>query len=205
MAFWPCFLVSDGPELPARYHKGTSLSHQCWISPSSSCWHIQQFPPWENCRSDGCNSEVKQKLAKKPGEEIKVYQQQRPSVMVMQKESKGWSQDVAFVFSSCYKMGEFENQIWKSRWWRTVATMSDSPKKPKLFSLGGIQRWKNSVLLAQNECIICAFIKVSCKRRTMEKRSINHFSSTHIIYFFNFDVVSPYYLHNYYFRWISMF
>lgn len=69
MAFWPSFLVTDSPELPARYRQCVCLSHQCWISPSSTCWHIQEFPPWENCRSDRCSSKIKQKLAEKPGEE----------------------------------------------------------------------------------------------------------------------------------------
>lgn len=36
-------------------------------------------------------------------------------------------------------MGEFESQTWKSRLQRTVATMSEGPKKLKHFSLGGVQ------------------------------------------------------------------
>lgn len=77
----------------------------------------------------------------------------------------------------------------------------ESEKAKAFFPRWSTERCKdgreNSVLLAQNECIICVSIKVSCKHRTMEKRSINHFSSTHIIYFFNFDAVSPYYLYDY--------
>lgn len=48
---------------------------------------------------------------------------------VVEEKSKGWFQDTAIVFSSSYKIGEFEDQICKCRWWRTVATQSKSLKE----------------------------------------------------------------------------
>lgn len=48
---------------------------------------------------------------------------------IVEEKSKGWFQDTAIVFSSSYKIGEFEDQICKCRWWRTVATQSKSLKE----------------------------------------------------------------------------
>lgn len=55
---------------------------------------------------------------------------------IVEEKSKGWFQDTAIVFSSSYKIGEFEDQIYKCRWWRTVATQSKSLKEiQRLFFL----------------------------------------------------------------------
>lgn len=52
---------------------------------------------------------------------------------IVEEKSKGWFQDMAIVFSSSYKIGEFEDQICKCRWWRTVATQSKSLKEIQRF------------------------------------------------------------------------
>lgn len=54
---------------------------------------------------------------------------------IAEEKSKGWFQDTAIVFSSSYKTGEFEDQICKCRWWRTVATKSKSLKEIQVFFL----------------------------------------------------------------------
>lgn len=52
---------------------------------------------------------------------------------IVEEKSKGWFQATAIVFSSSYKIGEFEDQICKCRWWRTVATQSKSLKEIQRF------------------------------------------------------------------------
>lgn len=52
---------------------------------------------------------------------------------IVEEKSEGRFQDMAIVFSSSYKTGEFEDQICKCRWWRTVATKSKSLKESQAF------------------------------------------------------------------------